>query len=78
MLQDNFGIGNLIALVHWWYTSDAVTSEALAQPFSGHELGEDLEGDTLAAVGRGYSAPMCKMTLLVGPDLARGEVGSIA
>ena len=24
MLQDNFGIGNLIALVHWSYTSDAV------------------------------------------------------
>ena len=24
MLQDNFIIGNLIALVHWSYTSDAV------------------------------------------------------
>ena len=24
MLHDNFGIGNLIALVHWSYTSDAV------------------------------------------------------
>ena len=24
MLQENFGIGNLIALDHWSYTSDAV------------------------------------------------------
>ena len=46
--------------------------------FSEHISGEDLEGVTLAAVGQGYQTAACKVTSRVGPDLARGELGSVA
>ena len=46
--------------------------------FSEHISSKDLEGGTLAAVGRGYQMASCKVTSRVGPDLARGELGSVA